>query len=485
MSNETDNRPVGASLLSPVPDRAELAQIAIAAGQDVQLVGDRDDGRGPLPIRRIRRRVAGVTVDAAVIAGCDFYDYVAEIDGTDVRALLAAVKAGAFRDVDIIILEQAVGDCVPALRARQSQHFQAQRITAPQGDFAQEFFGAHRRVAKRIRAAQRKLGMTVEVIVEEDKIRKLLPPMAALHVERWGFDGVESAFRNPLRIRQYEVAASSAMMTRMMVGDEIFAIHYGPVFDGVLLWHTPVINVAYLEFSPLVLLLGCVAETCGRYGIVEIDMGLGDEDYKSRFATASRDVREFMIPLSLRGHAAAAVRKRMNAELLRAGGEGAIRCARRMRDFTRRRMNRMRYFNSATTGEGPENGYREVENWPELVQLLRRSGLEITRFQFDRIESGQRFVCLEQTGQVVSYGWLWNKDEPFVVGETGEKIAPGSTVLFDFVTPEPHRGKGHYTRLLRSIAAARPHEPLHIFALTGNKASIAGILRAGYVEYRP
>ena len=117
-----------------------------------------------------------------------------------------------------------------------------------------------------------------------------------------------------------------------------------------------------------------------------------------------------------------------------------------------------------------------------FVELLRRSGIEVKRYQYDRISSGHRFVCLLHEGKIVCHGWLSAKHKSFVVGETGKSIGPGTTVLYDFLTKEQCRRRGYYIRLLKAIATVRSNEKVCIFALTSNEASIAGIQRAGFLE---
>ena len=101
-------------------------------------------------------------------------------------------------------------------------------------------------------------------------------------------------FSNPTRIRQYEAAAGRVLLTRVVAGGELFAIHYGLVFGNTLLWHTPVINVAFLDYSPLEDVIGTVANSCDQRNIKTIDLGLGNESYKARFGNADQEVCEYI-----------------------------------------------------------------------------------------------------------------------------------------------------------------------------------------------
>ncbi len=466
----------------PVPRYDELANVAAAGGRHVD---GTEGGLWPLPICRVRRQVAGFNANVIEVAGRDFYDYVAALDQNDIEAILtAARKSDEISGVDCVILDQIVNADGLSASGMASRSCRTHLIVAPPDGHLSGTLRRHQSLGRHVRSAQRQIGPVTETIHDTSAIRELLPSLGRLHVERWAFENVESAFLEPLRIRQYEAAAERAMVTRVMAGDQILAIHYGLVFGGTLLWHTPVINVAFLDFSPLEILLMSVAESCDQNGIRTIDLGLGDESYKARFSTDNRKVSELIFPLSSKGRLIAAARTRVDADAWRRHCDRVMGVARQARVKVMQKLNRVRFFHSAVGAQPamPMDCYREISTWCELVPLLRHSTIEIKRYQYDRIRSGQRFVCVMQDDEIVCYGWVSMKNEPFVVGETGESIPAGTSVLYDFVTPERHRNRGNYTRLLQAIAAARQNESLCIFALVNNRASLAGIQRAGYVE---
>jgi hypothetical protein len=474
--------PPSVSSSLPVPQYGELANMAASGGYHVETP---EDGVWPFPVCRMKRRVCGLNANVIEVAGRDFYDYVAALDQTSFSKCLAAIRHGnAVSGVDCVILEQIVGSNGLLAKGVVSRSYRTAKIVAPAGSTLSTMLHRHQSLGRHVRAAQRKFSLVTESSRDESRIRQLLPSLAQLHIERWRFDDVESAFHQPQRIRQYESAMSRAMITQVMADEEILGIHYGLVFDGILLWHTPVINVAFLDFSPLEILMSAVAESCDLMGIGTIDLGLGEETYKARFATDSRDVYEFTIPVSRKGHVIALLKANFDAQAWRRRGDCIVGLARCARAKLLQKFSRVRYFQSTvSTAPGIAiDGYVEIATWRDLVSLLRQSGIEVKRHQYDRIRSGARFLCLLQGAEIVSYGWMWTKNEPFVVGETGESVPAGKTVLYDFVTPERHRNLGHYTQLLGAIAAARPNTSLCIFASTNNKASISGIQRAGYIE---
>jgi hypothetical protein len=468
----------------PVPQFDELTKTAESGGYRVVMP---ESEIWPFPVCRAKRRVHGLSADVVEVAGRDFYDYVATLDQTDLSKCLDAIKHSDIANgIDCVLLEQIIASDGVQAKGVVRFSYRTAKVVAPAGNTLSTTLRRHQSIRRHVQTAQRKVGLVTETFCDDSRIRQLLPSLARLHVERWGVDDVKSAFLQPQRIRQYESAASRAMITRVMAGEEMLGIHYGLVFDDTLLWHTPVINIAFLDFSPLEVLMNAVAESCDNRGIGTIDLGLGDEGYKARFATDSRRVYEYIIPVSLKGYLIATLKAKLDVQRWRSQGVRVLRLARSARAKILQKLSRVRYFRSVA-GAGPGiamEDYVEVKTWPNLVALLRCSGIEIKRYQYHRLRSGVCFLCLLQDARIVSYGWMWTKNEPFVVGETGESLAAGTAVLYDFVTLERHRNLGHYTRLLKAIIAARPDTTFCIFASANNKASLAGIQRAGYVECR-
>jgi hypothetical protein len=466
----------------PVPQYDEMARVAAAGDRYVETP---ENSGWPLPMCRSKRRVAGVNVHAIEIAARDFYDYVAVLDEGDLVKLLAAIhNRRQISDADCIILEQIIDANDLSLRKPATHVYRTHKIVAPPDGSLKSLLCRHQSVKRHVRAVRQKFDVVVESIVNQSAILRHLPSLAKLHVERWSFENIESVFLQPSRIRQYEEAAARALLTRVVVDGEVFAVHYGLMFANTLLWHTPVINVAFLEHSPLEVLMSAVADACDQRKITTIDLGLGYESYKARFANSSERICEYFIPLSWKGQMIAAVRKNLDTQRWREYYDRIFGSALKARIKVLQRLNRVRYFyciGNASSRDSTDD-YREVSIWRELVTLLRRSGIEVKRYQYDRVRRGHCFLCLLRDSKIVCHGWLSANDDPFVVGETGELIPAGTTVLYDFFTPEQYRKRGHYTRLLKAITAVRSNEKLCIFALMNNEASIAGIQRAGFVE---
>jgi CelD/BcsL family acetyltransferase involved in cellulose biosynthesis len=79
-------------------------------------------------------------------------------------------------------------------------------------------------------------------------------------------------------------------LTRLSVGDRAVGWNYGFRFAGSWFYYQPTFDTALQQYSPGVCLLSkMVEEACDDATIDVIDLGLGAEGYKERFATGVRE----------------------------------------------------------------------------------------------------------------------------------------------------------------------------------------------------
>jgi len=106
-------------------------------------------------------------------------------------------------------------------------------------------------------------------------------------------------------------------LTSLNVGDEPVAWNYGFQFAGSWFWYMPTFESGFQRYYPgLCLLARIVEEACERPEINRVDLGLGAEGYKERFATGARQTLDFTITAStarhlkeiVRYHAASAIK---------------------------------------------------------------------------------------------------------------------------------------------------------------------------------
>jgi CelD/BcsL family acetyltransferase involved in cellulose biosynthesis len=106
-------------------------------------------------------------------------------------------------------------------------------------------------------------------------------------------------------------------LTSLNVGDEPVAWNYGFQFAGSWFWYQPTFDSRFQKYYPgLCLLAKIVDEACERPEINRVDLGLGAEGYKERFATGIRQTLHVTIAASparhfkeiVRYHAASAIK---------------------------------------------------------------------------------------------------------------------------------------------------------------------------------
>jgi CelD/BcsL family acetyltransferase involved in cellulose biosynthesis len=100
-------------------------------------------------------------------------------------------------------------------------------------------------------------------------------------------------------------------LTSLNVGDEPVAWNYGFQFAGSWFWYMPTFDQAFERYYPGLCLLGkIVEEACERPEINRVDLGLGTESYKERFATGARQTLDITITASTARHLKEIVRYR-------------------------------------------------------------------------------------------------------------------------------------------------------------------------------
>jgi len=126
-------------------------------------------------------------------------------------------------------------------------------------------------------------------------IQPLLPDFAEMHLARFHATGRTSNLANPeRRIFLAYLAESLASegwlkLSCMKVGDRVVAWNYGFQFAGSWFYYQPTFDHRLQQFSPgLCLLSRIIEEACDSPEIDLVDLGLGAEEYKERFANTGR-----------------------------------------------------------------------------------------------------------------------------------------------------------------------------------------------------
>jgi CelD/BcsL family acetyltransferase involved in cellulose biosynthesis len=132
-----------------------------------------------------------------------------------------------------------------------------------------------------------------------DEIKPQLQAFFAQHIARWAPTPYPSLFLDPRQRAFYhrlcETAGDSGYLrfTRIDLAGHPAAFHFGFCHRGVYLWYKPTFDLALAKFSPGEVLLRQVLLAAIEEGAATFDFGLGDETYKSRFATHVNTVRNW------------------------------------------------------------------------------------------------------------------------------------------------------------------------------------------------
>jgi CelD/BcsL family acetyltransferase involved in cellulose biosynthesis len=102
------------------------------------------------------------------------------------------------------------------------------------------------------------------------------------------------------------------VLTRMMAGDRILAWNYGFQFDGTWFWYQPTFDTDLERYSPGFCLLTKLIEeaAAASSSFKMVDLGLGAEEYKERFANQTRKTLYVTLKTSMAKHMKEIVRYR-------------------------------------------------------------------------------------------------------------------------------------------------------------------------------
>jgi CelD/BcsL family acetyltransferase involved in cellulose biosynthesis len=117
------------------------------------------------------------------------------------------------------------------------------------------------------------------------------------------------------------------VLSRMLVQDRPIAWNYGFQFHGSWFWYQPTFDTAYERLSPGYCLLSkIISEACDKPEMRVVDLGLGAEGYKERFANSTRFTLHASFTKSLGQHAREIVRYHASQAVKSVpGAESAVR----------------------------------------------------------------------------------------------------------------------------------------------------------------
>jgi CelD/BcsL family acetyltransferase involved in cellulose biosynthesis len=378
---------------------------------------------------------------------------------------------------------------------------------------------------RNIRHLQKVAAVAFRHATRWEEIDPLLESFARAHVARFLITGrVSNLARRERRVFLRELALSLSRsgwmtMSSMLVGNVPVAWNYGFKFAGSWFWYQPTLNITYEGFSPGYCLLANIVETaCDRQDVEIVDLGLGAEGYKDRFATSYRQTLHLVLHRALVSHSLA---------LLRFHAARVAKASPRVESWIRTtissitgltvRLREMRFsgflrwlwqkiwhslfaFDEVLFFEWPKepcipNNSKGLTLRSCVADILGEAGIRysdepsthlylLRSAQRFREECARGYALLTAEGTPVHFCWV--KDyEGFEMEELGRILhAPGpeAAMIFDCFTPEAARGKGFFSDAIAALSLqlqAAGRTPW-IFAAATNKASARGIEKSGF-----
>ncbi len=197
----------------------------------------------------------------------------------------ATMLCEAARDGRFYMFSQKAYDCCQVELATPLQRESVRRSLA-------EKKGVRRDVAALSRLGELKL----EHHRHLEDVAHLLPEFYRAHVARFlDKGGISNIARPQRRAFLSELArllsdVGAIRLTSLAVGERKIAWNYGFEFAGSWFWYQPTFDTALSKYFPgFCLLTMLVAESAGNENIQRVDLGLGEERYKARLATAHRE----------------------------------------------------------------------------------------------------------------------------------------------------------------------------------------------------
>jgi len=180
---------------------------------------------------------------------------------------------------------------------------------------------------KMVRRSLAAMGREAPVLLDHARswevINPLLPEFADAHVARFQATGrVSNLASLERRVFLDELAKLLSkqgwvVLTRMMSGAKTLAWNYGFQFRDTWFWYQPTFDSSLEKYSPgFCLLAKLIEEAADNPALNVVDLGLGAEEYKERFANQSRETLYVTLRASIAKHAREILRYRI-AELIK------------------------------------------------------------------------------------------------------------------------------------------------------------------------
>ena len=383
---------------------------------------------------------------------------------------------------------------------------------------------AKKRLRRNIRELAKRGTVALRHETEWREIQSLLPQFRRAHIARFLETGKTSNLvHDERRIFLEELARELSApgwiaFSRLLVNDVTAAWNYGFRFAGSWFWYQPTVNDYYGEYSPGYCLLAKIVETaCDSPELNLVDLGLGAEGYKDRFANANRRTLYCELNRSRVRHwrtrarygaavlatASPTIEKRIRFVLSALGGICSTLASTGLGSTLKRAWRRtwralvsfdkVLFFEWSPDQAAPDSSSFRLEpltssllgeaaieygNDPASLRFLMRSAKRL------RSEGGEGFVLMTDDGVPVHFSWV-KRFQGFQMAELNRTLrAPSenAVMIFDCFTPESARGHGFFPQAIAMLARhlGAQGKSAWIFGAETNRASVRGIEKTGF-----
>ncbi len=360
-------------------------------------------------------------------------------------------------------------------------------------------------------------------LTEPEQIGESLESIVSAQISRFLASNRVSPLVGPERrtfLRQLSDLLSHSgwlKISQLEIDGHPVAWNYGFRFGGSWFWYLPTFQMEYEHVSPGSCLLRLMVEEGARDASLRwLDLGLGDEPYKERFANNTRQTRYVHLSRGFPRHVASRVRQMLTstadrfpqfAEKLREARAFCQTAASRIQETgivataqysIQRAVRPLASQDEVLLFEAPE--FRTPEVQPvQLLPLTREHLVEasisnsgdshtlryLMRCANRLTNTGDSGLLLQdETGRPIHFLWITSYDG-FRLSEIGHNLephSPSAAMIFDCWTPAADRGHGHYAAAIRQAALnlRREGRTAWIFSGAKNTSSLRGILKAGF-----
>ena len=467
--------------IDSVPSFKEIINIAQSREENLVLLSLELDGKivALAFFSQSVRQLSSLKYNSLFLYGFDFFDYnpIFIQEGFEKEYIEFVKKYASENNIELIIFDN-ISDSFSSIKSvRESQKINFFDKTISENNFD---FIINKKSLKRHKKKVLNKNYSVSHFRGNEITDDLISQFSDLHKERWNFDNIESSFESDKRKINYLQSTSNKLLTVIKVNNEILAMHFGMIYNDSLIWHSPVLNIKFYEFSPIEILLLETSIFCNENNMRILDFGLGDEIYKNRFSNQNKSIHTYYFPLGFYQKI-----KIVSSIFLRdIGVNNFISFLKKINHKLNIISNSVNVYKreykviQEIKSTNSKVNFHVFENYSELVNYFREMKKPLKRYHYKRLMSGDVYYCLSSRNDIVCSGW--SSSRSLYVSEINKTLnIDDAFVLYDFFTPIKFRNNGYYRMILQNIVFLLQADA-YIYTLKSNKSSNKAIQNVGF-----